>query len=338
MVKVGGGWLAVALAFAWVAVAFAQGGVRFTQGEAVVALVNLNVRSAPGTGNESLGVQPAGARAEVLSPSPTSADGYLWWQLRWENGVVGWSAQGNETEAFLAAVDSLPSPAVTAASELFPDRWLRAFNTFGPSQTPRFAGPVAEVTRTTGSRGQLSEVVTWRFDERGWPTEIEWTLYVNETAYGNELTWHYDDRGLPTSIDWRDGQGSEAPAAIITWSDSSVEVTSDTFRARYSYDPDSDVLTADQTLPGEVRQIYAFNANGNYTLTTLVPLDGRTWTETVVAVANGQNIHTNSVGVAGTSTTRITSSDSQGNPTRAEGATRGFISSTSTIAWEIRYR
>jgi hypothetical protein len=35
---------------------------------------------------------PSGSTG-VVTGGPVSADGYIWWQIRWSDGTTGWSVQ-----------------------------------------------------------------------------------------------------------------------------------------------------------------------------------------------------------------------------------------------------
>lgn len=52
----------------------------------------VNVRATPSVGGVLLGTQAAGLLGTVIG-GPTSADGYTWWQINYDTGADGWSAE-----------------------------------------------------------------------------------------------------------------------------------------------------------------------------------------------------------------------------------------------------
>lgn len=67
-------------------------GSAFTIGDRVATTAFLNVRSAASTNSSILGVQPIGARGNIIE-GPVEASGYTWWKINYDAGVDGWSAQ-----------------------------------------------------------------------------------------------------------------------------------------------------------------------------------------------------------------------------------------------------
>jgi hypothetical protein len=63
---------------------------------------NLNVRSAPGLSGVFLGVQPTSSQGTVIG-GPVFAGGFWWWQIDYDTGPDGWSA-----ENFLGLAPPLP--------------------------------------------------------------------------------------------------------------------------------------------------------------------------------------------------------------------------------------
>jgi len=79
---------------------------KFTVGQRVQSTVVLNVRQT--ADGAFVGYELAGAVATVLGGPSTAATGSVWWNVRFDNGVTGWSA-----ETFLAAAPVvLPPPPV----------------------------------------------------------------------------------------------------------------------------------------------------------------------------------------------------------------------------------
>jgi hypothetical protein len=86
----------------------------FTDGTSVIVVVDsLRVREAPALSAAQVGSQRRGARGVVADRSPYWADGYWWWKIAYADGVVGWSADGDSTEAFLEASTSAANAATT---------------------------------------------------------------------------------------------------------------------------------------------------------------------------------------------------------------------------------
>lgn len=54
----------------------------------------LNVRSGPGTNYSIIGSVSAGATGTTLAVFNDTAQGIVWWRVRWSNGLEGWSAEG----------------------------------------------------------------------------------------------------------------------------------------------------------------------------------------------------------------------------------------------------
>jgi len=61
-------------------------------GDIVMTLDNLNVRAGPSLRGTFLGVQPIGSRGVVVG-GPVSQDGYIWWQIDYDNLPDGWSVE-----------------------------------------------------------------------------------------------------------------------------------------------------------------------------------------------------------------------------------------------------
>lgn len=76
----------------------------------------LAVRGGPGRGNAIRGVVKDGTVLEILpkpegvNEYPVSADGYRWWHVRTEAGLIGWVAQGDEAQPWLEPLPTNPTP------------------------------------------------------------------------------------------------------------------------------------------------------------------------------------------------------------------------------------
>jgi hypothetical protein len=71
----------------------------------VIAQAGLSFRQSPSTNGALIVILDAGSTLEVIG-GPQEADGYVWWQLRTEDGREGWSAVGAGEDIFLQ-----PAPA-----------------------------------------------------------------------------------------------------------------------------------------------------------------------------------------------------------------------------------
>lgn len=71
---------------------------KFSTGDRVRTTANVNVRTGPGTSYPEItdpdypGYAPAGSTGVVLS-GPVSANGYVWWEIQYDAGYTGWSAE-----------------------------------------------------------------------------------------------------------------------------------------------------------------------------------------------------------------------------------------------------
>lgn len=72
----------------------------------VAAQAGLSFRQQPNTNGPLVIVLDSGATLEVIG-GPQEADGYVWWQLRMQDGREGWSAVGSGQDVFLEPV---PAP------------------------------------------------------------------------------------------------------------------------------------------------------------------------------------------------------------------------------------
>jgi len=71
------------------------------QDEVTVLVQRLNVRDAPGTSAAVVGQVAFGMRARVDFSAPQRVDGYWWWQVRFQDGLTGWVAEGEPGLAYL---------------------------------------------------------------------------------------------------------------------------------------------------------------------------------------------------------------------------------------------
>lgn len=76
-------------------------------GQRITIIVDaVKVRDNPGLSATQVGKQSRGTTGTVVSSTSVFADGFYWWQIDYDGGADGWSAQGNEAEPFLQAVES----------------------------------------------------------------------------------------------------------------------------------------------------------------------------------------------------------------------------------------
>ncbi len=103
----------------WSAELTALGGVSappvyaFANGDRVQTTSRLAVRSTPRAGSNRLGVQADGAFGTVVD-GPQADSRYTWWQIQYDNGVTGWSAE-NWLEKTVSSTPA-PTPTVTLSA------------------------------------------------------------------------------------------------------------------------------------------------------------------------------------------------------------------------------
>jgi parallel beta-helix repeat protein len=66
--------------------------LRFRVGDYVRTTANLNVREGPGLGYALIDTMPEGTLGQIVG-GPVEADGYVWWDVNYDAGVRGWSAE-----------------------------------------------------------------------------------------------------------------------------------------------------------------------------------------------------------------------------------------------------
>jgi uncharacterized protein YgiM (DUF1202 family) len=64
----------------------------FAIGARVQTTAKLNVRSTPTAKGKVLGSQSRGSQGTITS-GPVSSNGYIWWNINYDSGADGWSAQ-----------------------------------------------------------------------------------------------------------------------------------------------------------------------------------------------------------------------------------------------------
>jgi len=82
--------LAVLISMFGAQIALAQSTANFTRGDSIVVVTTVNVRSGP---NGSLiGKEKAGSQG-ILVGGPKLGGGYTWWEVKYANGMDGWTAE-----------------------------------------------------------------------------------------------------------------------------------------------------------------------------------------------------------------------------------------------------
>ena len=91
------------------AITSSAGAQSIAVGNRVVTTANLNVRQSASASATKLGTESIGALGTVVG-GPTTAGGYTWWQINYDNGISGWSIS-----TYLLAATANTSPAVGMA-------------------------------------------------------------------------------------------------------------------------------------------------------------------------------------------------------------------------------
>lgn len=94
----------------------------FAIGARVQTTARLAVRATPDKSGSKLGTEAKKAKGTIIG-GPTSANGYIWWDINWDNGLSGWSIQNylvviapSSTPDTTPPVISNPSPTGTLPS------------------------------------------------------------------------------------------------------------------------------------------------------------------------------------------------------------------------------
>ena len=91
------------------AITASAGSQSIAVGSRVVTTANLNVRQSASASATKLGTESIGALGTVVG-GPTSAGGYTWWQVNYDNAISGWSIS-----TYLLPAAANASPAVGMA-------------------------------------------------------------------------------------------------------------------------------------------------------------------------------------------------------------------------------
>jgi len=99
-----------------------------TLGERVATTQGLNVRSDPGTGSNVITTEAAGTMGTIIS-GPTFQDDYWWWQINFDDGTTGWSADN------WLSFSTEPSNTVSNSDSGSSDTSTNAYSNQGYSKT-----------------------------------------------------------------------------------------------------------------------------------------------------------------------------------------------------------
>lgn len=150
---------------------------KFVVGDRVQTNANLNVRATASPTGTLLGTQTSGALGTVIA-GPTVNGGFTWWNINYDTGVDGWSA-----EDFLNKNTSPTPPPPTPTPTPTP-----------PPPTPAGAPAVSNIVSSASSVGLYNK--------------IEWSFDLSK-AYPNPY-YYYDASDTPTS-------NAGTPGANQTW-------------------------------------------------------------------------------------------------------------------------
>jgi hypothetical protein len=73
----------------------------------------LNVRTGPGTENAIIATKSAGATGWAYEVFNNTAANTVWWKIRWDDGVIGWSAEGVRGAGVYLSLAGQPRPKAT---------------------------------------------------------------------------------------------------------------------------------------------------------------------------------------------------------------------------------
>ena len=103
-------------------------GKPFKVGDRIRAQVALKVRSNSSISSTGVGTAASGSYGTVLQGPTKSADGLIWWKIKWDlNGLTGWSIGYINTAASLAS-DTTPPSVPTGLSVLTADNFNTLYN------------------------------------------------------------------------------------------------------------------------------------------------------------------------------------------------------------------
>lgn len=163
----------VTLLFLGPTVAFSQ---KFNIGDRVyVTSGPLNVRATPSLSGTSLGTQATNAQGTVTG-GPTSADGYVWWNINYDINPDGWSVENYLAKAASSPTLSSVSPNPATGSNSAQTLTLTGSGfVSGCTVTLRgvsFSGTYSNIATTFTSSTQVSISVTLGTDPSTWSAQV----------------------------------------------------------------------------------------------------------------------------------------------------------------------
>ena len=90
---------------------------RFSVGQKVQTLTQIKVRDSAGILGSVIAEQGAGTFGRVLN-GPIIAGGFRWWQIGYDSGATGWSADGDGPDNWLNAVAIPPGPNISSIQNI----------------------------------------------------------------------------------------------------------------------------------------------------------------------------------------------------------------------------
>jgi len=87
---------------------------QFFIGEVIRTTSNVNVRTGPSLASRSFAISSVGLQGTVIG-GPTSADGFIWWEVRFIGGITGWTA-GNYLQGVAPVLPPVTPPPTLSLS------------------------------------------------------------------------------------------------------------------------------------------------------------------------------------------------------------------------------
>ncbi|MDZ4260641.1 MAG: SH3 domain-containing protein [Candidatus Sungbacteria bacterium] len=85
----------------------------FQNSDIIKTTANLNVRANPSLSGALLGTQPMDSSGIIVLGGPITADGYIWWNINYDNAPDGWSVQDYLTKVSSPSPTPSPQPIPT---------------------------------------------------------------------------------------------------------------------------------------------------------------------------------------------------------------------------------
>ena len=242
--------------------------VAVEQGDRVeVVLGPLRVRAGAGLVHDNLGSKTEGATGSVIDGSGQHVDGYWWWHIAWDDGLTGWSAQGDGTSDFFTVIrehvaqgspehaqsdeDGSDAEDSERADEAVPEAAAEATLHVGPYAA--IAGAWIGWLEERSQRGTFVYPVTFSFDPQGASDDTIGEILYHEQEVQRSLCRLPEEDGVltvVTSLDCATGERSVQHALILE-----THTTPHRTRAGDEYSAGTELLrvTGERTLDwGEV--------------------------------------------------------------------------------------